>query len=610
MQRKERHAMTNAILQVKHDAVNPHVRSDEGVVASVKPRRGSPLHKGSKSVVMGGLTLLSLTAAANTLVWWRFEESVSASAGAYGSTPVVNAANPGTYDGECYRVSATSWTKGSSAADAPHSHTAFPEGVKLYDPVTQQYYSNGQSLLLGGNETGSTYTSGSVKSTDPSVFKRQTFTAEAFFCVPTTMSLGSDPYPIFGISHDTYNETWTAHYYQGKLYLRYMVMDGEKNNGTFVGASPSIADGKWHHAAIVADGSNGTSVRVKFYLDYKLYSDCDCTGRFVYDGNVPDFNMGVNPYASMRKFPGCVDEFRFSDSALDPSQFLRFRDERYGLGGPLEADVVVWQSLDPWPADYWFADLSARNRGFLAGGNAWTLTQYQFGGSMGKSMGDRVAACVQDKVWSKSYGVETANGGSFRTINKETVTVDDQKKADYFLLLPPEGATPLTDGDFTLEYFYKSNGENKLGANCTLMILPTDANNGDFKTPEAVMQHYFTAAGSSVFKYMLKDGTGGENWIGNSGRLDSHWHHIAYVYEKDAKRFTLYVDRKLFAVNENFELLSTAQGICMGAKGRMWNNNYSFDGWLDEVRLTRRALRKDELLQLRANPPGAVIIFR
>ena len=601
--------MTNAILHGKPDAGNPHVRVDEGEVASVKPRRGSLLYKGSKSVVMGGLTLLSMTAAANTLVWWRFEESVSASGGAYGSTPVVNAANPGTYDGECYLVDGKTWTKGSTAAGAPHSHAAFPEGVKLYDPVTQQYYSNGQSLLLGGNETGNTYTSGSVKSTDPSVFKRQTFTAEAFFCVPTTMSLGSDPYPIFGVSHDTYNETWSAHYYQGKLALRYMVMDGEKNNGDFVSATPSIADGKWHHAAIVADGSNGTSVRVKFYLDYMLYSDRDCTGRFVYDGDVPDFNMGVNPYASMRKFPGCVDEFRFSDSALDPSQFLCFRDERYGLGGPQEADVVAWQSLDPWPADYWFADLSALSRAFLNGVDAWTLTHYQFGGGKGKSMGDRVAACVQDKVWSKSYGVETANVGSFRTINKEIVTADDQKMADYFLLLPPEGATPLTDDDFTLEYFYKSNGGNKLGANCTLMILPTDANNGEFKTPEAVMQHYFSAAGSPVFKYLLKDGTSNEVWI-DPGRLDSLWHHIAYVYEKEAKRLTLYVDRKLFKINENFELPSTSQGFCMGAKGRMWNNNYSFDGWLDEVRLTRRALRKDELLQLRANPPGMTIIFR
>ena len=43
--REERHAMTNAILRGKPDAGNPHVRFDEGEVASAKPRRGSLLYK-------------------------------------------------------------------------------------------------------------------------------------------------------------------------------------------------------------------------------------------------------------------------------------------------------------------------------------------------------------------------------------------------------------------------------------------------------------------------------------------------------------------------------------------------------------------------------------
>ena len=39
--------MTNAILRGKPDAGNPHVRFDEGEVASAKPRRGSLLYKGN-----------------------------------------------------------------------------------------------------------------------------------------------------------------------------------------------------------------------------------------------------------------------------------------------------------------------------------------------------------------------------------------------------------------------------------------------------------------------------------------------------------------------------------------------------------------------------------
>ena len=37
--------MINAILRGKPDAGNPHVRFDEGEVASVKPRRGSLLYR-------------------------------------------------------------------------------------------------------------------------------------------------------------------------------------------------------------------------------------------------------------------------------------------------------------------------------------------------------------------------------------------------------------------------------------------------------------------------------------------------------------------------------------------------------------------------------------
>ena len=56
--------MTNAILRGKPDAGNPHVRFDEGEVASAKPRRGSLLYRG----LIGWLALGSaMSASALTL---------------------------------------------------------------------------------------------------------------------------------------------------------------------------------------------------------------------------------------------------------------------------------------------------------------------------------------------------------------------------------------------------------------------------------------------------------------------------------------------------------------------------------------------------------------
>ena len=49
--------MTNAILRGKPDAGNPHVRFDEGEVASAKPRRGSLLYKKLMLMVAGAVSL-------------------------------------------------------------------------------------------------------------------------------------------------------------------------------------------------------------------------------------------------------------------------------------------------------------------------------------------------------------------------------------------------------------------------------------------------------------------------------------------------------------------------------------------------------------------------
>ena len=56
--------MTNAILRGKPDAGNPHVRFDEGEVASAKPRRGSLLYNSSIKVLL--LSLIVSTGVFNS----------------------------------------------------------------------------------------------------------------------------------------------------------------------------------------------------------------------------------------------------------------------------------------------------------------------------------------------------------------------------------------------------------------------------------------------------------------------------------------------------------------------------------------------------------------
>src|SRR5574344_1000651 len=65
------HAMTNATLRGKPDAGNPHVRFDEGEVASAKPRRGSLLYNThARRTLAAALIALGLAAAPARADWF------------------------------------------------------------------------------------------------------------------------------------------------------------------------------------------------------------------------------------------------------------------------------------------------------------------------------------------------------------------------------------------------------------------------------------------------------------------------------------------------------------------------------------------------------------
>jgi len=568
-----------------------------------------------KSVVLGTLAVAAVSASADTLVWWRFDEV--ASGGIFGTKTLVNSANPGTCDGRGYCVKGTDWSESVTGAYAPHGATAFPDGVKLYDPVSGLSHDNGRAMNLNGYANGSVSTSGAVKGNDTTVFHRQTFTAEAFIRMTaakaTTISGNSTywktPHPIFSITSGVGAEEWCLFYYHNSLGTR-MRLDNYnvRVNGR------ALNDERWHHVAIVADGSSGTSVKVKLYLDYEKWYELDCEGQFSYE-DMADFNIGVNPFASTRKWPGEIDEFRFSDTALAPDKFLRFVDPQYDPSKTGAATYETWHDLDPNPTDYWFGSASffRRDRVYYAPDSYWKRVNHAFGGSEGLGKGNYLDERAQSNVWTKLYGEPVADNGSFRTIDLEEVTLTDQQQGGYFILTPPADATPLTDGDFTIEYWCKSNGGSKLGTgvNATVLMYPTDANGGEYKTPDPVIQQFFSAGGTGWVKFKnAKSGTAVDDQYTLPCTLDSKWHRLAFVYEKAAGRLTAYVDRVKAWTQEDVELPSTSQGMVFGSRGRMWNNNYAFDGWIDEVRITRKALSRDELMQRVYQLPGMVMMVR
>ena len=100
--------MTNAILMGKLNAGSPHVRFDEGEVASTKPRRGSLLYK-SLSVTMKALALgaamVGFACGAQAATWYVTPEALDDGAGTSWGAPIslagaINNATGGTAETE------------------------------------------------------------------------------------------------------------------------------------------------------------------------------------------------------------------------------------------------------------------------------------------------------------------------------------------------------------------------------------------------------------------------------------------------------------------------------------------------------------------------------
>ena len=100
-----------------------------------------------------------------------------------------------------------------------------------------------------------------------------------------------------------------------------------KDNTVLMIESPVVAvAGAWYHVAAVGDAATGT---LSLYVNgAPAGSTTGFTGLFVPAKNTAwTFGRGQYKNKPVDRFIGCLDEVRFSDTALTPSQFLNARKE-------------------------------------------------------------------------------------------------------------------------------------------------------------------------------------------------------------------------------------------------------------------------------------------
>ena len=81
--------------------------------------------------------------------------------------------------------------------------------------------------------------------------------------------------------------------------------------------------------------------------------------------------------------------------------------------------------------------------------------------------------------------------------------------------------------------------------------------------------------------------------------MDGRWHHFALVYDDATYEFRLYVDHELKDTQVMPEAYRPGDGfsdIWFASGGKL--NRSSFEGWIDEVRMTRKALSPEQFMNV------------
>lgn len=365
-------------------------------------------------------------------------------------------------------------------------------------------------------------------------------------------------------------------------------------------AYPEFPGGPWHHIAIVYD--NGT---FKLYLDYTLRRSLSGFGRTP----VSTASSLILGYGGFRGKVSCL---RFSDKALEPGEMIyasslptccplevfRFRCDE-GVAGSAMSSVLntapSYKSFNPGvslPDDVRNGEATSGGKLPVASSSTWW-----------KQVRDGVGA---DPM---------TNGGSayFETTPKASPSA-------IFATGPSVRYSYAKGGPMTVEAFVRFDYEKFM----------EHIGNVFGETRDRVNLFGFERSGSSaLFAWRLYvQGCKGTSpypqldVVCEDGSLKSfvlsskplgpafrnRWHHFAFIYDEATCNVKVYYDYNLL-LDETL-----ASPIDFSKPGNNYfqfgagGNNQPFDGWMDEIRFTKKVLSPDEFLRADGKP-GSVMVL-
>ena len=515
--------------------------------------------------------MAALPLCADTIGWWRFSQGDGAT--------ITNAADAATFRGTLKSITTAggSPTYGDDSSQFPTWNAGFSDKADILDPVTKTVHPATGALRWNMGETKSGLV---ISTTSGDALYGNTFTVEMFYRMPTESTVGVGPYGLYFLGKKNSNGYWIGWYNNNNNERIYVCVLQNQDTQRMSTPDNILRDGRWHHVALVCD--NG---KLALYTDYKQHVTAGAANNTIKDIGTYPLVIGANPYDNVGySFPGDIAEVRVSNTALTKEQFLRPVSKSWK--NAVDEDTAVYLTFDE---STWFGTglypatgITAKTPVFNSAFNSdlfaeWVDVSGQNTAQL--SSGEPVAAELRSNTLAPDTFENTAsmhfatNGTGFGpAVN-----------------IP--GAAQLPADSFTIEFFYKQPPK---ATTATMDILNTSflkLCDSGYTNGRLLARGYTTGAYSGALNLRVSDA---------NGIAFNEWHHLAFVYDKSAtaNNCRLYIDWQPSVCGTGALYEGTAsQYFFIGAWAEgSSQNKQPYDGWMDEVRITRRALRPHEFL--------------
>lgn len=329
-------------------------------------------------------------------------------------------------------------------------------------------------------------------------------------------------------------------------------------NQTMTVSTPTIYDGKWHHIALVVSAADK---KAHAYYDYEYKTSISLPDGLSY--GTEDLYLGGTPQTA-GCYGGSLAHVRLSDRVLQTTEFLQLSNLNESTDVVLHADFETPEGLS-------FKDSMALNRGV---GASVLLVQ-----SGGYPMVDSQTVPTVRTYSSVLDQQGVANGAALRNLPQS----DDKKT---YATFQPSG-DDFTNKSFTVECYYRTEQAKQY----IPLVRRRGGSNVQFNLGFGGTAGKLSA---TVLEYYAGTGKDGAKTVVDTvATNDGNWHHAALVVDAELKTVSLFRDSvKVGEVTYNGVLVAGTTPVCLAGV----DNGNSFDGLIDDVRITMKALAPESFM--------------